>query len=226
MTTNPKTAILIFANSSAREARLKPFVNAEAVFSTLNSEIISKVKKTNLPYFIVDEHEQIGRTFGERFANAIQGIYNKGYDTVISVGNDTPQLKTSQILKANTQVSEDNFVLGPSQNGGFYLLALHQSNFDFETFVKLPWQTSKIRKRFVSSFKTDKKQILLKSLKDLNTVLDLSYFLTCFGSLSKQLQLALLQSLNNIRIYITDVICNTTQFIPDFGFNKGSPTLA
>ena len=209
MTTNPKTAILIFANSSAREAHIKPFVNAEAVFSTLNSEIISKVKKTNLPYFIVDEHEQIGRTFGERFANAIQGIYNKGYDTVISVGNDTPQLKTSQILKANTQISEDNFVLGPSQNGGFYLLALHQSNFDFETFIKLPWQTSKIRKRFVSSFKTD-----------------LSYFLTCFGSLSKQLQLAILQSLNNIRIYITDVICNTTQFIPDFGFNKGSPTLA
>ena len=59
MTTNQKTAILIFANSSASEARIKPFLNAEAVFRTLNSEIISKVKKTNLPYFIVDEHTKI-----------------------------------------------------------------------------------------------------------------------------------------------------------------------
>jgi glycosyltransferase A (GT-A) superfamily protein (DUF2064 family) len=226
MTNHSKTAILIFANSSVKEARLKPFFKSEAVFSTLNSEIISKVKNTNLPYFIVDENQQTGNTFGERFGNAIKAIYNKGFDTVISVGNDTPQLKTSQILKANTQVSKKNYVLGPSQNGGFYLLALHKSHFDFESFIKLPWQTSHIRKRFIKHFKIDRKYILLKCLRDLNSALDLSYFAVSYFTISKKLQLTIIKSLNNIRTYVTSVIYKTSQFIPDFSFNKGSPTLA
>jgi glycosyltransferase A (GT-A) superfamily protein (DUF2064 family) len=226
MSHNQKTAILIFANSSSKEACLKPFFKAEALFSTLNSEIINKVKNTNLPYFIIDENEQIGHTFGERFANAIKSIYKKGYDTVISVGNDTPQLKTSQILKAHASVTESNYVLGPSQNGGFYLLALHKSNFNYNTFIKLPWQTSAIRKSLQKHFLYNNTYTLLKYLKDLNTTLDLSYFTTLFSSISKQILLVALQSLGFNRVYNTLAKFSINPFILEFSFNKGSPTLA
>jgi len=226
MTTNQKTALLIFANTSKKEARIKPFFKSEAVFSTLNAEIITKVKDTNLPYFIVDENEQIGKNFGERYANAIQSIYNKGFDIVISVGNDTPQLKTSQILKAHAHVSESNYVLGPSQNGGFYLLALHKSNFNYDAFIKLPWQTSAIRKSLQKHFSHNNTYTLLKSLKDLNSALDLSYFASLFCSISKKIVLIIIQSLGIIRVY--NILSNFTldHFILEFSFNKGSPSLA
>ena len=226
MSTNQKTALLIFANTSTKEARLKPFFKSEAVFNTLNAEIITKVKNTNLPYFIVDENEQIGQTFGERYANAIQRIYNKGFDIVISVGNDTPQLKTSQILKAHSNVSEANYVLGPSHNGGFYLLALHKSNFNYNAFIKLPWQTSAIRKSLQKHFLYNNTYTLLKYLKDLNTTLDLSCFTTLFSSISKQILVLILQSLGFNRVYNTLAKFNINPFILEFSFNKGSPTLA
>ncbi|CAN0575163.1 unnamed protein product, partial [Ectocarpus sp. 12 AP-2014] len=66
----------------------------ERVFETLTKETLRKVKRTKQPYFHISEKEQTGNSFGERFTNAIQTVFDKGYEHIITVGNDTPQLKT------------------------------------------------------------------------------------------------------------------------------------
>jgi len=59
---------------------------------------------------------------------------------VITIGNDTPILKSHHIVEASRQLESKNVVLGPSLDGGFYLLGIHKTHFNREQFIDLPWQ--------------------------------------------------------------------------------------
>jgi uncharacterized protein len=116
-----KTAILIFANSAEKELTSKS-ISSSDFFNLLDSDTVKTVKKTNLPYFHFSEKEQIGSSFGERFTNAIEAVFNKGFEHVISLGNDIPHLRANHILKATQNLATSDYVLGPSTDGGFYLM--------------------------------------------------------------------------------------------------------
>ena len=87
-----KTAILIFANSAQKEAALKPFQSSKALYHLLNTKTIATAKKAGLPFFHYSESEQVGYSFGERFTSAITSVFNKGFENIIVIGNDTPHL--------------------------------------------------------------------------------------------------------------------------------------
>lgn len=67
---------------------------------------------------------QIGNGFGARFSEAIQRISAEGTPLIV-VGTDTPALTAQHIRQTKTLLAEnpDRVVLGPSRDGGFYLLA-------------------------------------------------------------------------------------------------------
>lgn len=111
---NKSTAILIFAQSAERESKLKLFLKSEVLFSELNKHTLSTVEKSGLPYFHFSEKEQNGPTFAERYVNAIQSVYDQGYDTVITIGNDTPQLTTKHLHHTVEKLQECPIVLGPT----------------------------------------------------------------------------------------------------------------
>jgi len=93
-------AVLIFALSQEEEIKRKPFLRNTSLQQDLTSHTLTEVKKTGLDYYVYDEQHQVGTSFGERFTNAITDIYNKGYEAVISVGNDTPNLTNIHVHKA------------------------------------------------------------------------------------------------------------------------------
>ncbi len=219
------TAILIFANSSTKEAQNKGFHKSEELFKNLNNLVIKKAKRSNLPYFIINENQQIGNSFGERFANAIQSIYNKGFNNVISIGNDSPQLKVSHLLKANQNLKANKFVLGPSKNGGFYLLGLNKADFNYNNFKNLAWQTNTIQKAFLKHFKTLKTEIRLELLKDINTKKDLYYFLNSYKFIHHITRRLIVAILNKIVNHFTQYSLAVKHFTDGVNFNKGSPTL-
>jgi hypothetical protein len=64
-----------------------------------------------------------------------------GYEGIITIGNDTPELSAQQILQASQALENGKFVLGPSKDGGFYLMGLRVNWFDYTAFLNLPWQT-------------------------------------------------------------------------------------
>lgn len=220
------TAILIFANSAQREAQRKPFKSAEILFKTLNTEIETKVKNTGIPYFIISEDKQIGDSFGDRFTNAIQTIFNKGFVNIITVGNDTPHLKTAHLNKTIAKLQTTNLVLGPSKDGGFYLMGLSKNAFNSEVFKKLPWQTSALTNTFLSL--ASKKNIsfnTLERLSDIDDLQDIKYLINNFRSLSKALTTLLLNSITTKEkaIYFTHLTFNSLSL--SSYFNKGSPQL-
>ena len=221
-----KTAVLIFANSSAEEQMQKAIPNGQALFDVLNNNILKIVQRSELPYFLYTEKEQKGNSFGSRFVNAIQEVFDKGFSNIITIGNDTPQLTTSHLNTAAAQLEANKFVIGPSTDGGFYLMGLERSQFDAATFLDLPWQSSKLCRSLEAVLTETYTEIVkLEVLNDLDGFKDLSFFRNCFKGISveviKQI-LALFRSgkkVNSLQNFLISLL----QF--RILFNKGSPNL-
>jgi glycosyltransferase A (GT-A) superfamily protein (DUF2064 family) len=221
---NKKTAILIFANSAEKEATLKPFLHSKELFEQLNSQTLKIVKKTGLTYFLYSEKEQVGNNFGERFTNAIESVYNKGFDCVITIGNDTPHLTTKHILKTVEKLQKDDFVLGPSIDGGFYLMGLNKNCFNLETFLNLPWQSSKLNNSICKLLTSKKLKITyLEFLKDIDLQYDITSIFNNYQSLVKAIKVLLIKHIFLVKkIYFnTHTIFKSHRV--DVFFNKGSP---
>lgn len=73
----------------------------------------------------VRRHRQRGRSFGRRLRNAFADTLTRGGGPVVLVGTDVPGLEPEHVRRALTVLDEDpeRVVLGPSPDGGFYLLA-------------------------------------------------------------------------------------------------------
>jgi len=222
---NNQTAILIFANSAEKELMSKSHSSAD-FFELLNTETVKTVKKTGLPYFHYSEKEQTGNTFGERFTNAIAAIYNKGFKQVITLGNDIPHLTANHILKAKDKLTNSDLVLGPSTDGGFYLMGFKKTHFNKTKIQNLPWQTKQLRHCLNAELQQQHiKTTYLETLSDIDDASDIELILESFKPLDFKIKKLLLKLRKTIQIYssFTDGFHGKTIFKKHY--NKGSPIL-
>ena len=221
-----KTAILVFALSSQEEQKHKNINNGDNLFNALSEHSLKIVKKTGLPYFHYTEKEQEGDTFGERFTNAIQFVFNRGYKQIITIGNDTPQLKASHIRKTALLLSNDTSVLGPSADGGFYLMGLHRENFDSRKFKDLPWQTSNLGNELKKEFSTTQNSLVqLDRLFDIDNSQDL-YFISKFSNqLSLNIKRIIISLIETTSAFFKIEFLFEGQFQSKIHHNRGSPLL-
>lgn len=220
-----RTAVLVFAHSSQEEAKHKPILKAATLFDVLTARTLETVQKTGLPYFHFSETEQIGTTFGERFTNAIQAVYDKGYERIITIGNDCPQLKPRHIAEAESQLENNKFVFGPATDGGFYLMGLHQDQFNAKVFQHLEWQTTSLSTQLLRMLPISVEVFRLPTLFDIDTVADMKSFLAYASYIPSKV----LQILLDILIQAEVTVLPTPNPIqsPHFSLphNKGSPLL-
>ena len=217
-------AILIFANSSNEELKHKCMPKGGVLFQGLTEHAIKTAKKTGLPHFLITEKEQYGNSFGERFVNAIKSVFDKGYDNVITIGNDTPQLKPSDIIKASRLLQAKKAVLGPSRDGGFYLMGLHKSQFDVRAFRELPWKTNTLTKKITILIEASKVDVIqLRVLLDLDTSEDLQRVLNGLKDTSKKIFLLILSLVAPFREIIVQGFVPSVSNFNNTYFNKGSP---
>ncbi|MCI4650254.1 DUF2064 domain-containing protein [Phaeodactylibacter sp.] len=142
------TALLLFLRNEQDEARCKPLAGSQkastALFRRFNRYAIKQARRTGLPLFVIQGDQQVGGTFGERLSNAYQAVFDLGYERVIAIGNDCPELNTGVLLQAAGTLEDHGLVLGPTQDGGAYLIGLQRSAFDPTAFANLPWQTDTV----------------------------------------------------------------------------------
>lgn len=227
-----QTAILIFARSAQAESaekRLSPCQKqkeAALLFEKLNRRVTSVVQKTGLPVVLVDEQAQKGDTFGYRFAHAVQKVFDLGYNNVITLGNDSPKLTTSLILKAEKALQNGGMPIGPSCDGGFYLLGLSQDNFDFNRFVQFSWQTPKLYNEWLCFAIAQKLLVVpLKPLQDIDKLTDISKMASVWLFRLPSLKEVLSIFLIRIQPFSKPSFSRPTQFIQET-FNKGSPVFS
>jgi hypothetical protein len=89
---------------------------------------------------------QRGADFEERFLGALDDAFARGFERLVVIGSDTPALRVSDLRRALESPAGELW-LGPSTDGGFYLLALDRA--DLGMLAGLPWQTSRIRRALV-----------------------------------------------------------------------------
>ena len=114
--------------------------------------------------------QQFGSDLGERMQNAFQDCFDAGHDKVIIIGSDLLDLSSEIIEEAYHKLDKNDAVIGPAEDGGYYLLGLRKSfpnvfdinNWGTETVYK---QT---RKKLIS-----KKVYVLETLNDIDYVEDL-----------------------------------------------------
>ena len=184
------TAILLFARSTAREIHEKWLPGGKEIYPLLNGRAKRLAEESGLPFFHITEQEQVGSDFGSRFSHALQQIFAQGYSSVISIGNDTPQMTQNDIQTALAHITDQNSVIGPSRDGGIYLLGIHASDFDAQEFKKLKWCTSQVQSNLAIYFKTRGKELKalccyrdLDSASDIVFLSDTRYFIP-FGILN------------------------------------------
>jgi hypothetical protein len=180
------TAILIFARSASLESRFKPFggnrKNTVSLFETLNSKVFYLAKNSGLPCFIYNETTQRGETFGERLSYAVQEVYDRGFEKVIILGNDCPQLDKKQFQIALTQLERNSLVVGPDTRGGAYLIGISKSVFKCAHFSRLSWQTNRLRNDLMHFCPAAAE---LKILQDVNSIADARKLISSFSFRSK-----------------------------------------
>ena len=141
----------------------------------LTQELINRTRKlgaqSGLNVVVCTDFNQHGETFGKRLSNAISETFAKGYREVIAIGTDTPALSLSHINRAVLSVQNQNIVLGPSTDGGIYLIGIHRKAFNPNSFESLPWLTSNVYEALLQqSLNKGNEAVSLETLSDIDDV--------------------------------------------------------
>lgn len=202
----------------------KAIAKGEQLFDALTQTTLSKAKKTGLPIFHFTEKEQVGSNFGERFTNAIASVFAQGFDNIITIGNDTPHLRSQHLKRAAYQLSLGKTVIGPSADGGFYLLGLQKTNFDNAAFKNLPWQRFSLFGQISSWLLNESTELIkLPVLHDLDNEKDLKFVLNFSRSLTLYIRRLLTGILGYKHALFFNVKVFPVLFLNRSMYNKGSP---
>ena len=98
---------------------------------------------------------QEGSDLGERMNNAFNYAFQKGYDRVVIIGTDCPELNAGIIMNAFAYLNIHDVVIGPAADGGYYLLGMKQ--YFSQTFENINWSTETVFERDTGSLQ--KKQL-------------------------------------------------------------------
>jgi uncharacterized protein len=87
---------------------------------------------------------QQGADLGERLANAFAQCFAAGHAGVIAIDSDTPTLPTDFLQQAIALLSmpKVDVVIGPSDDGGYYLIGLRALH--HELFENMAWSTAMV----------------------------------------------------------------------------------
>ncbi len=170
------TAVLYFSLSPRREFHRKRLSNSvtrnRLLLISLDDHIKSKLGNVEMDVILWDENKQVGNSFGERFAHAFQTLFDRGYENIIAVGNDCPELSIRDITDAASILARKLPVLGPARDGGVYLLGLTKIQFNPVAFENISWNTAKVELELAHLFPD--RQILEKKT-DIDSVSDIQW---------------------------------------------------
>ncbi|UOD35699.1 TIGR04283 family arsenosugar biosynthesis glycosyltransferase [Deferribacteraceae bacterium V6Fe1] len=186
-----KSLIIIFTRypvAGRAKTRLIPqigAINAAKLQKMMTEFVVSQVRKTNIPfkikYFGGTEAEmknwlgddikysaQGDGDLGEKMKSAFEEGFNEGFDKIVVIGSDCPDLRVDLIIEAFKLLEKHNCVIGPAKDGGYYLIGLNKPN--PKLFENIDWGSEKVLNQTVSKIKNYK---LLKKLNDVDEFEDI-----------------------------------------------------
>jgi rSAM/selenodomain-associated transferase 1 len=117
--------------------------------------------------------EQHGEDLGARMSHAFQRAFLSGFRRVVIVGTDCPGLSTGIIHQAFSELDKHDVVIGPTRDGGYYLLGARCVVPD--VFRNKNWSSDSVAKdTFHDLDRLGHSYALLPKLIDVDTEADLA----------------------------------------------------
>ena len=115
---------------------------------------------------------QQGKDLGIRMQNAFQNGFDLGYENILLIGSDLPDISKEIIESGFDSLQHNNVVFGPAEDGGYYLIGMSEMNTSI--FQNKPWSQSELLAITLSQLKEQQKSIgILETLNDIDTFEDL-----------------------------------------------------
>ncbi len=105
-----------------------------------------------------DKRLQQGSDLGIRMANAFQEGFASNYERIIIIGSDMYDLSKEDIDNAFKILKTKNFVIGPAEDGGYYLLGM--KIFKAGIFQNKSWGTNTVLRDTLSDLKEEDVHLL------------------------------------------------------------------
>lgn len=117
---------------------------------------------------------QRGNDLGERMAEAFRVVFAAGHEAAVIIGSDSPDMPLSFIEEAFAEMGGGgaDALFGPSDDGGYYLLAMRELR--GELFRNVPWSSGDVlRKSLDNAGNAGVKVSFLPVWHDVDTAEDL-----------------------------------------------------
>lgn len=122
---------------------------------------------------------QRGTGLGERLTSATQWAAAQGYTKILLVGSDSPTLPILYISEALTQLDLRDIAIGPSTDGGYYLIGFSAENVAITVpfvFKDIAWSTAGVFEQTMARIRSIKATVaLLPPWYDIDTAEDLAF---------------------------------------------------
>ncbi len=123
---------------------------------------------------------QSGKDLGQRLGNAFLG-FKDSKSPMIIIGSDSPALPGQYLTDSAALLQDNDIVLGPTEDGGFYLIAIKDISRSFieDLFKNIRWSTSYALSDIVKNIKiVNKKFALGGKWYDIDTAQDIEKILS------------------------------------------------
>lgn len=160
---------------AALEVYIKLLEHTENVLQKINTDkcvwySVSVRQNDIWPDDSYQKKDQFGNDLGERMQHAFEDAFQHNYEKVIIIGSDLYDLQPKHIEEAITALDTNDIVIGPAQDGGYYLLGMKKLH--KKAFLSKNWGTETVLATTLKDL--DNQNIhLLETLNDIDHAEDL-----------------------------------------------------
>ena len=120
---------------------------------------------------------QRGEDLGERMGKAFDMMWEFGYKQALIVGSDSPDLPIEFLTEGLVELGNHDAVIGPSEDGGYYLLGFKRATFNQGIFADIPWSSSQVFAKTINKMKENGLNFyVLKEWYDVDTLTELKRY--------------------------------------------------
>jgi rSAM/selenodomain-associated transferase 1 len=119
---------------------------------------------------------QTGDDLGARMLNAFATLLEREHlPCAILIGADIPAIDSNLIAEAHNALADNDLVLGPTHDGGYYLIGMNRPL--KQLFTDIQWSTDQVLTQTLVIADRDRlKPQMLPVLRDLDDMTDLQHF--------------------------------------------------
>jgi rSAM/selenodomain-associated transferase 1 len=81
---------------------------------------------------------QVGDDLDERLRHGFQALRELGYERIVVIGSDSPQIRAEWVRETFGALRNDDVMIGPARDGGYYLLGLRADAEPPDLFTGVP----------------------------------------------------------------------------------------